>query len=66
MICSKIPCFVDRDRTLRIKIIDTCGMTCTFCHNESIPVTVDNRKREVGNWVTHDASGRASIYAKEK
>ena len=30
------------DRTLRVKIIDACGMTCTFCHNEGTPVVSDN------------------------
>lgn len=26
------------DETLRIKVLDRCGMTCSFCHNEGTPV----------------------------
>lgn len=26
------------DDTLRIKVLDRCGMTCSFCHNEGTPV----------------------------
>ncbi|MXQ54422.1 radical SAM protein [Shimazuella alba] len=64
MTCSKIPRFVDQDRTLRIKIIDSCGMTCTFCHNEGTPVTVDNSHNQTGQWNGYGKSGRTSIYVK--
>lgn len=50
---------VGLDRTLRAKIIDACGMTCTFCHNEGTPVAADT-----GTFVgmpTH-RTGRVSIY----
>lgn len=30
------------DNTLRVKILDKCGMTCTFCHNEGTPVMSDS------------------------
>ncbi len=36
---------VVRDRTIRVKVIDECGLACTFCHNEGTPVTADNRGR---------------------
>lgn len=26
------------DDTIRVKLLDRCGMTCTFCHNEGTPV----------------------------
>jgi cyclic pyranopterin phosphate synthase len=43
MACRKdIPKYVVKDRILKIKILDLCGMTCTFCHNEGTPVSVDN------------------------
>lgn len=58
-----IPTHVQRDRTLRVKIIDACGLTCTFCHNEGTPVAVDNRSQVLGDFVTSGKSGRASIYA---
>jgi cyclic pyranopterin phosphate synthase len=64
MVCSKIPSFLDQDRTLRIKILDACGMTCTFCHNEGTPVSVDNRFTSSGDWNSQGASGRTSIYVK--
>lgn len=36
---TKIPVSVESSRTLRVKILDLCGMTCTFCHNEGTPVS---------------------------
>ncbi|WP_197945970.1 radical SAM protein [Phytohabitans suffuscus] len=44
-----------------MKIIDGCGMTCTFCHNEGTPVVADN-KRVTDGFVPRGASGRVSIY----
>lgn len=58
-----IPVHVDTDTTLRVKIVDACGLTCTFCHNEGTPVAVDNRKQPLGEFTTAGASGRVSIYA---
>jgi cyclic pyranopterin phosphate synthase len=63
MSVAHLPTHVQRDRTLRVKIIDACGLTCTFCHNEGTPVTVDNRSRPLGEFITNGRSGRASIYA---
>jgi cyclic pyranopterin phosphate synthase len=60
---SFIPVYVDKTSTLRVKIIDACGMTCSFCHNEGTPVAIDNLSREVGNWTKAGSSGRVSIYS---
>lgn len=60
---SGIPVHVDKDTTLRVKIHDPCGLTCTFCHNEGTPVVVDNRHRSLGDFTTAGPSGRVSIYA---
>ncbi|SFK53219.1 radical SAM protein [Amycolatopsis sacchari] len=59
---AALPVHVDRDRTLRVKIIDACGMTCTFCHNEGTPVTADNLGREAGSFAGSGRTGRVSIY----
>jgi cyclic pyranopterin phosphate synthase len=59
-----LPLVVEKDTTLRIKIHDPCGFTCTFCHNEGTPVTGDNRRRPVGDFLSAGPSGRMSIYAK--
>ncbi|MGW3028259.1 radical SAM protein [Streptomyces sp. NPDC001221] len=45
-----LPVEVKPDRTLRVKIIDACGLACSFCHNEGTPVAAPGR------------SGRVSIY----
>jgi len=37
---GEIPVVIEDDSNLRAKITDTCGMTCTFCHNEGTPVAV--------------------------
>jgi len=58
---ASVPTHVHTDRTLRVKIIDGCGMTCTFCHNEGTPVVADNRGTG-GNYVAQGSSGRVSIY----
>lgn len=57
----RIPTHVHQDHTLRLKVIDGCGMTCTFCHNEGTPVVADNARRP-SDFVTAGASGRVSIY----
>lgn len=58
-----VPTYVNKDITLRVKILDPCGLTCTFCHNEGTPVAVDNRRRRIGDFSTSGSSGRMSIYA---
>ncbi|MFI5753925.1 radical SAM protein [Streptomyces sp. NPDC051569] len=51
------------DRTLRVKIIDACGLSCTFCHNEGTPVTADNLGKSAGEFTgTAGRAGRVSIY----
>lgn len=59
---GRLPTYVHRDRTLRLKIIDSCGMACTFCHNEGTPVVRDNLNRSVGTFTGVGPSGRVSIY----
>ena len=58
----QIPVHVTTDRTLRVKVIDACGMTCTFCHNEGTPVASDNLARTADTLVQAGKSGRVSIY----
>lgn len=58
-----VPTHVEPDTTLRVKIIDACGLTCTFCHNEGTPVAADNRNRPVGDFTIAGPTGRVSIYA---
>ncbi|WP_304452101.1 radical SAM protein [Nocardiopsis sp. YSL2] len=60
---NPLPTHISTDTTLRVKILDACGMTCTFCHNEGTPVVVDNRHRGPGSFLTAGSSGRMSIYA---
>jgi cyclic pyranopterin phosphate synthase len=44
---------IETDSTLRIKVLDRCGMTCFFCHNEGTPVAA----------TTGFQKHRVSIYA---
>lgn len=62
MAATLLPLFVEPDATLRVKIIDACGMTCTFCHNEGTPVAGDNRGLTIGEFKPSGSSGRVSIY----
>ncbi|MFE6765243.1 radical SAM protein [Streptomyces sp. NPDC057689] len=60
---SNLPVEVRPDRTLRVKIIDACGLACSFCHNEGTPVATDNAGRSGGEFTgTPGRSGRVSIY----
>lgn len=60
---GEIPIEITTDRTLRVKVIDSCGLACTFCHNEGTPVTMDNRGRTAGHFASGSGrSGRVSIY----
>ncbi|CAM5741175.1 putative molybdenum cofactor biosynthesis protein A [Streptomyces afghaniensis 772] len=47
---SDVPVEVKPDRTLRVKIIDACGLACSFCHNEGTPVAAPG------------STGRVSLY----
>ena len=58
-----VPVLISIDRTVRAKIIDACGMTCTFCHNEGTPVAIDNLNRGDARPTAAGRSGRVSIYA---
>jgi cyclic pyranopterin phosphate synthase len=61
-IANAVPTYIDTDHSLRIKIIDSCGMTCTFCHNEGTPVAADNLGKAPGTFVPSGRTGRVSIY----
>ncbi|MEE4420895.1 radical SAM protein [Streptomyces bugieae] len=61
-VSSAVPVRVTVDRTLRVKVIDACGMTCTFCHNEGTPVSADNHEDHAGEFGAAGRSGRVSIY----
>lgn len=66
-----VPTFVEKDLSLRVKVGDACGLTCTFCHNEGVPVSSDNRNLlinpvNIGTspiWKDGGKSGRRSIYS---
>jgi molybdenum cofactor biosynthesis enzyme MoaA len=58
-----LPTHIGPDSTLRVKVGDACGLTCTFCHNEGTPVAQDNNSAKKGNFAATGRSGRASIYA---
>jgi GTP 3',8-cyclase len=62
ILADGIPVHVNHDRTLRVKIIDACGMACTFCHNEGTPVVADNLGTAGGAMTGSGRSGRVSIY----
>ncbi|MEU8539485.1 radical SAM protein [Streptomyces sp. NPDC048717] len=60
---STLPVEVRPDRTLRVKIIDACGLACSFCHNEGTPVATDNIDRSPEQFTgTPGRSGRVSLY----
>lgn len=59
MLC---PVEVSIDQSLRLKVLDQCGMACTFCHNEGTPVSADNTTQTAGNFVSSGKSNRVSIY----
>ncbi|HET9850557.1 MAG TPA: radical SAM protein [Candidatus Saccharimonadales bacterium] len=54
---NDVPVVITEDRSLRPKILDACGMTCWFCHNEGTPVL-----SEVGR-TPENTLGRVSIYS---
>jgi cyclic pyranopterin phosphate synthase len=37
---NQVPVRVGVDTSIRPKILDACGMSCTFCHNEGTPVAL--------------------------
>lgn len=54
---------VVKDLSLRAKIIDACGMTCTFCHNEGTPVAIDNPEGRISVRGVTGRSGRISVFS---
>jgi Molybdenum cofactor biosynthesis enzyme len=58
----EVPVVVGMDTSLRPKILDSCGMTCTFCHNEGTPVA---GTRQGGNFLLPNPTykgGRVSVF----
>jgi GTP 3',8-cyclase len=47
---------------VRLKVIDACGLTCTFCHNEGTPVVADNLSLKADQFRAVGRSHRVSIY----
>lgn len=58
----EVPVTVNLDTSLRPKVLDACGMTCTFCHNEGTPVASDNKNRTIFLGVA-GISGRVSVFS---
>ncbi|HIA91690.1 TPA: radical SAM protein [Candidatus Saccharibacteria bacterium] len=58
-----IPTEVTRDLSLRAKIIDSCGLTCTFCHNEGTPVAIDNPSGVIAIRGIGGKSSRSSVFS---
>jgi len=60
---AEAPMEVKKDLSLRAKILDACGMTCTFCHNEGTPVAIDNPDGVVAIRGITGRSGRVSVFS---
>lgn len=58
----QVPVTVCKDDSLRLKVLDQCGMACSFCHNEGTPVSSDNAGRTPDQFTSAGRSGRVSIY----
>jgi len=58
-----VPTEVVKDLSLRAKIIDACGLTCTFCHNEGTPVAIDNPEGIITIRAVAGRSGRVSVFS---
>jgi molybdenum cofactor biosynthesis enzyme MoaA len=56
---NEIPVHISEDNSLRPKILDACGMTCVFCHNEGTPVVTEELQKKK----LKPSLGRVSIYA---
>lgn len=57
-----VPVNVSLDQSLRPKIIDACGLSCTFCHNEGTPVATDNTMA-INLTAKPGKSGRVSVFS---
>ena len=66
---QQLPLEVEPNTTLRVKIGDRCGLTCTFCHNEGTLVASDYKDEETGVdgrlpiLDRPGKSGRVSVYS---
>lgn len=57
-----VPVTVGMDTSLRPKILDSCGMTCTFCHNEGTPVAGSRSGGNVNLMNPTYRGGRVSVF----
>jgi len=68
---KQLPLEVEPNTTLRVKIGDRCGLTCTFCHNEGTLVASDYNGVEIeaGDRLPildrPGKSGRVSVYSQK-
>lgn len=58
----EVPVTVGMDVSLRPKILDQCGMTCTFCHNEGTPVAGSRQGSNVTLPNPEYRGGRVSVF----
>lgn len=56
-----VPVKIGIDSSLRPKILDKCGMTCNFCHNEGTPVASAHDKRTFIPFPDY-GGGRVSVF----
>lgn len=59
---KNIPVIVGVDQSIRPKVLDTCGMSCTFCHNEGTPVAAAKVSLGIPNF--RYKGGRVSVFEK--
>ena len=57
------PVEVSKDLALRAKVLDACGLTCNFCHNEGTPVAIDNPSGLIQLGDKPGKSGRVSVFS---
>lgn len=56
-----VPVEIGEDSSLRPKILDKCGMACTFCHNEGTPVAPP-RARDISLPMPWYQGDRVSVF----
>lgn len=59
---QEIPVTVGLDTAIRPKILDNCGMSCTFCHNEGTPVASSRQRGDVVLPSPTYKGGRVSVF----
>lgn len=58
----EVPVSIGIDTSLRPKVVDSCGMSCTFCHNEGTPVAAARRNGDIFIPDIRYKGGRVSIF----